>query len=129
MGYPCHVISIFGTPTRMQDKKRFYVLVPCICCPECIRRLSSHIKIYTLRPDDEQNHLMLYIRDYFSTFNILIVFQVDNACHSCTGVSRECIDPATIVGFPDPLISLIAARVYRTRTRRKIQTSILSAGL
>ena len=39
------------------------------------------------------------------------------ACHSCAGVSRECMDPATIVGFPDPLFPLIASRVYRTRTR------------
>ena len=41
--------------------------------------------------------------------------------HSCTGVSRECMYPArlsrNIVGFPDPLIPLIASRVYRTRTK------------
>ena len=35
--------------------------------------------------------------------------------HSCTGISRECMDPArltrTIVEFLDPLIPLIAPRV------------------
>ena len=37
--------------------------------------------------------------------------------HSCTCVSRECMDTTrltrTIVEFPDPLIPSIAPRVYR----------------
>ena len=41
--------------------------------------------------------------------------------HNCTGVLSERMDPArltrTIVGFPDPLISLFSSRIYRTHTK------------
>ena len=51
------------------------------------------------------------------------------ACHICTCVSRECMDPArlsrTIVGSPDPLIPLIASRVYRIVRVKNLNLSII----
>ena len=63
--YPCHVMSNFRSPTRMQAKNIYIDTshVLCIRCLECICQLSSHIKTYFLPLDDEPNHLMLYISD------------------------------------------------------------------
>ena len=43
-----------------------------------------------------------------------VTAEYNYACHNCTGVSESARLTRTIVGFPDPLIPLIAL-TYRTR--------------